>query len=731
MICSFLLTVSAESLFSTSSSTERKTWGFSLWRKVFETAPREMLPDTFTPQAMYWLVSSLKSSERFLQKSALRVAQILPTRFSAEDAAAPTQGLTGACVRALLRSVSYGDFDQITKTKTMRSLLEVDDPAVLQAIHLTLTSLLKAPAEGEDQAAALTRQKSIINLETKVLAARIPQVEQKGATNNDFGFEEKDLILDILELFVRELCISRTEELPKQSLHLVPVLLSEAQGLVKERLALSFEQVLKLGPVGCRIFQNVALEIRSLEQQKVPMAVVFEDEIQEMVEQAFTTLARLRTTFGKSASDNKTKSKSAKGSLPEQFPSFNDGLSLLFSLVLIQIYSGDSEAVQILQELLENHANFGEKEKRKSTSPDQLDSTDSIIEILLSLVSTPSKFMRRITAQVFEAFAPYITSNGLESLSRVLATKENVQGQQEMFQAEDVEMNDDVDSSFDPEGEELDSDVEVESVPDGDGPLSDAEDSDDASEDSDEGSDDEEEDEELAAFDAALASALGTRRLDQNDIADGADASDSSSDADMGDDEMMELDSKLAEVFRARKEQESKNKKKEAKDAKENVVNFKRRVLDLMDVYLKHQHPNPLAVDLILPLLTLARTTQTKQLAERSLEILQQFCSRCKGYNVPDLKTDTQRQHAVDVLKSIHQEAAKESSKAHSSLASLSSILVVKSLVKASSDNVKTVVEIYGSTRVQQLTGKKCHILPGFFTDWNNWCQTARENLAR
>jgi len=194
---------------------------------------------------------------------------------------------------------------------------------------------------------------------------------------------------------------------------------------------------------------------------------------------------------------------------------------------------------------------------------------------------------------------------------------------------------------------------------------------------------------------------------------------------------MMELDSKLAEVFRARNAQQSKNKKKDSKDAKENIVNFKNRVLDLMESYLKHQQQKSLTIDILLPLLRLARTTQTKQLADRACQIVQQFCSRCKGPNAPDLEDELQvQEHATSVLKSIHQEASLDTSKAHSNVTSLSSILVVKALLKVNPANVKEVVDIYAASRTRQLLEKKCRISPGFFSDWNNWCQTAREKLA-
>ncbi|EXJ85494.1 hypothetical protein A1O1_05858 [Capronia coronata CBS 617.96] len=720
-------TVVDKSLFSPSSSTERKAWGFAVWRKVFESAPQAVLQHTFTPQATRCFVNSLKSPERFLQRHAMRLSQIFHTRLSPSDLKRPSHGLTGACIKALLDSVSYGDFDQLTKSKTLQSVLDVNDPKVLEAAFLTLHALLllDSPPE-EDQKAVLMRQKTLIGLEFKIVATLLRRSEQKAKTDipvdpDDEGTELAKLILDGWAVEVTRPDLStKPESVFKASI------LPGAREFMKERLALAFEQALRLGRVGADIFHHAVLSIYQLEKKGKSEASMFEDDIRNIVQQGWHKLTSMPTTFTtskqhpvkKSAERERRKSGDvAKDSAVESFPTFADGLCLLYSLALFQIYLGETDAVEILQDLLQQQQ--------------QPDSIDAIVEIILSFSSKPSKFLRRISIEIFDAFAPHITAQGLESLCRVLETKENVEGQQEMFQAEDVVMEDG--TSPDSDSDEMDSDVEVESIAQEDaseGTSSSAESNDETADDESEEGEDDDEDEELAKFDAALASALGTRRLDQNDVAAASDSSDSS-DSDMDDDEMMELDSKLAEVFRARNEEQNKNKKKAAKDAKENVVNFKNRVLDLIESYLKHQQQNPLTVDLILPLLTLMRTTRTKQLADRTYAILQLFCSRAKGFiNVPDLSTESQVAHALDILRAVHVEAAKESSNVHSNAASQTSILLVKALVKANKSHVKDVVDIYASTRVKQLTDKRCHISPGLFTDWNNLCQAAREKLA-
>ncbi|KAJ9607320.1 DNA-directed DNA polymerase [Cladophialophora chaetospira] len=718
-------TVVDESLFATSSSAERRAWGFGLWRKVFETAPHEVLFHTFTTNALRRLADSLKSSEKPLQKSAQRVTQSIQSRLVASSSWQAAGEVAASYVRALLQSVSYADFDQITKSRTLQSLIDALNPAMLRRVNSALSESLAEMPRQEDRKDSLSLQKSLITLQWKIASSRLRHWEEaQWSDRSDIDEEDWALVAETFESWLREVCLSPTAKIPKDMAGFRPIFQPEAREITKERLNLGFEQALKLGLAGCQVMEHVLSHLRQLESHEIEMRATFEDDVQDIVQAAWLKLSPTQAGSKKTSKVVLSTTESSKGPGQAQFLSFSGALHLLYCLLLYQVYSEDTEAVQLLQEVLELDKRRSATQRKSKVADVEEESADAIMEILLSFASRPSKLLRRITVQIFDALAASLTSDGLAALCRVLETKENLQGQQEMFQVDDEDMLDGQASGTDSDVDELDSDVEVDSLSKS---AESEEDSDNASG-SEEPEEDSAEDEELAKFDAALAAALGTRTLNQHDLA--APSDDSSSDEDMDDDQMMELDSKLAEVFRARNEQQSKNKKKDTKEAKENVVNFKNRVLDLIESYFKHQQQRPLTIDLLLPMLKLARTTQTKQLADRSCNIVQQFCSRCKGPNVPELQDDFQKRHAIDVLKHLHKEASMESSNAQSNVTSLSSILVVKALVKADPAIVKEVVEVYAFSRIKQLTEKKSRILPGFFTDWNNWCQTAREKLA-
>jgi DNA polymerase phi len=138
----------------------------------------------------------------------------------------------------------------------------------------------------------------------------------------------------------------------------------------------------------------------------------------------------------------------------------------------------------------------------------------------------------------------------------------------------------------------------------------------------------------------------------------------------MTDSEMMALDSKLVEIFSQRKKEP--NKKQEQKDAKETIVNFKSRILDLLDIYVKKQAANPLSYGLLLPLLHLIRTTKTKPLAEKARDIITSFSKAAKKSTPTSVDVFSQ----IKLLKTIHLEASKDPSHGFARAASTSSLCI-------------------------------------------------------
>lgn len=78
----------------------------------------------------------------------------------------------------------------------------------------------------------------------------------------------------------------------------------------------------------------------------------------------------------------------------------------------------------MLDELEFCYAKFlGDKDKdnEKSEKGDVSDASDALVEILLSFASRSSRLFRRVSEQVFGAFADQVTADGLDSLISVCA----------------------------------------------------------------------------------------------------------------------------------------------------------------------------------------------------------------------------------------------------------------------------------------------------------------------
>jgi DNA polymerase phi len=648
--------------------------------KVVVDVPGKVLSIFFSKNAINCLTKVLRDDDRYLQRTGQRVLQNIHKRATAQP------GLASILLQGLLLATNFADFDKITKTKTIEKLLSQKDIKVQNDIASMLKRCLLHPSR-TDPADITKRRRSIIVLQAKLFPHCVSSLESIEAVSITTSAASHILESWIDVAFFKTNTTTIEEPFSDGS-----------RDFARMKLSTHLEQSLKAGESGKCLLREAILHVRRSEKEASAAPVVdFEPAVRSVIEQGWKRLERVPL-------NGSTKQSSSSASL-----------ALLYCLVLFQSYSGEAEAVEILEDLLAYHDELDAKQSTSGLGKTD-DQSDALIEILLSFASRPSKFLRRLTSTVFEGIAPSVTSKGLQSLLRVLATKESLEGQQEMFDAADEDANtDDEDESDASDVDMIDSDVEV--VSSSSKPSSDA-----VSDDSDsynEDAEDDSEDEELAAFDAKLAAALGTRKL-----TNGVEDDDDSSTSGMDDDQMMVLDEKLAEVFRARQQENSK--KREKKDAKENIVNFKNRVLDLIDVYLKVEYHASQSLELLLPLLILARKTKTKQLADRACLILNEFCKRCKGANVPSCNDTLE---GIELLLALHAEAGTGASNAHANAASHASILVVKSLVN-SGVKVGDVVDVYANTQKRMLTDKKCKIQAGLFTDWNNWCVSAREKFA-
>lgn len=332
---------------------------------------------------------------------------------------------------------------------------------------------------------------------------------------------------------------------------------------------------------------------------------------------------------------------------------------------------------------------------------------------------------RRIGEEAFSIFASAIGADGLRSLTDILDTEETLEGQKELFN----QVEDDAEQDQSSDESEDESDVEmIDGQPQNSGDdLPDASASDSSTSESGSGSDENDDDDsseddaELTQFNNLLALTLQTSKPNLN----GDDAEETSDESDMDDEQMMALDPHLSQIFRQRSKTTSKKKQRE--EAKQNVVQFKSRVLDLLAVYLEKQYSNPLILDMLLPMLRRTRANANKQTRDKAAKILKTFFDTRTKHKAP-LPKPEEVEAVWDILRGIHEEAKMGGgAKLHAEACSSASLYVVKVLVGLDKSNYAGVVDVYAGTQKVWFADKKSRLQPVLFTQFQNWCLNARQ----
>lgn len=620
----------------------------------------------FSKNLMRCLVNQSAKEDRYLHRAATKSLKIVEGIVESEPAT-----LLPILEELLGKNGAY-DFDQQTHQSTVEKILQhVTSDNVVEVLEF-----LRAPVVVVNEQDEVDKRRQVYAGYVFFMCVRRQSSEdESGEVQRD-----QDVVLK-----------TTLEELVKNSYsnsaNFSPELSDKTRQIFRNRLSSALAKLTKRHS-DYRFLCDAVVTVE-------PTAVKMSEDLEAERKAALKTLRKL------------TKQSQKEGS--ESSPSLS--LALLYAITILQLYDGDADALTTLEDLKQ----CAEKLKETDDAASSL-----LVEILLSMVSRQSPLMRQITQQVFEAFTPQLSADALEGLTEHLAAEENMKGQQALFDAEDEDMPDadqsgesgseDEDAEDDDEDEisELGSDIEFVTL---NGEEADA----DEDGDDDDEAKNEAKAKDIADLDVALAKVLGSHRLDQDNEAETSDG-----DSDMTDSEMMALDEKLVEVFKQRAQKT--NKTKEKKDARQMMVHFKHRVLDFLDIYLKKETHNPLAFELVLPLLGLIRTTQTKELSKKATDILSNFARVYKKGQKEAEGSAVDADKQIALLQKIHEEASLDSTHAFARAVSTTSLLVVSSLFSADKEHIERAAAVYTQTQVDWTLGRK-RIQPSFFTDWINWCQ--------
>lgn len=707
-----------ETMFAEKSSPERKYWGFDIFTLFLRNMDMPHLEHLFTPNLMRCLINQSAQSNRLLNKVSTKTLNTI-IEVSKNDISKVTPILS--CIIDESRGGCW-NFDPITKSKVTDALIGVlgyiEDPASINESQVSnlVTGIkdvlitkfnLAVSEQTQPENDTTNHKKSNDNVLKWVLDKLL--VLQRSTKR----FSPSSKVLDDIFKFLVQHAFFKSTEGNSVS--------GNTAKLAQDRLNSFLSEVISQKRKDHSWSLYCVKQIEKLEKDDdYELILELADELQTVKLECVTLLGKIKSLMKEGTDASK-----------EQQYCFE----LLFSMVLIQLYTGEAETVTVLEELKACY------EDTFNTNDAEVETSTVLTEIILSFVSRKSTLLKKLSTIVWESFLCMKGSDGaimvnedcFKLLFDVLESKENEEGQKSLFDEEEEY-----------EGEEEDEDEEEETT----GINDEAADDEDLEEE-----DEEELDEELnltAKVDKdttiKLAKALGiptqeSGEVKYEDLDSFGEDDDVQSDS-MDDEQMMAMDDELSRIFVERRNLLSANstnkKKAEMVQAKEQMILFKNRVLDLIESFSKVQPNSLYNLAFIKPIVNLVNLTHDKNLGVKAHKILKTRVSRARVsttefeqlYSTEE-EQNQYKQSLLDLVSWLQEQAGTYSSnQAHSLACGQSCIIVSKSLLALDSQFMPQIIAVYSENLTKWATDPKSRIQASMFFDFINWLGAKRSNQA-
>ncbi|RDX52694.1 hypothetical protein OH76DRAFT_1399938 [Lentinus brumalis] len=685
----FFRIVVDESLFASTSSPERKYWGFQVFQKALPRVSADDMPMLFTKNFMRSWINHLSNSDRYLHKAARQVVSDI------QNAVKSNPKIGFSLILQLTGVNGSRQFDKLTKTKTVESILtSMDDEGIQSYIEYLLKQVDEEPsasAEAEADVHALnTRRAWIIDqLSALIRNGAVPKSDAWIQTILDW-FTVHGLFIIAKKSEKGAIAALRSvpspafsEELRKNCRERLLACLADLTG--QTTIIKGDSKATKVAAVasdGRFWVSRVLATIEQLEKDTKHLRPLNEPEAEEVErrQKAREIISRL-----KDASEERREEAR--------------GVELLLAATLVHTYCADDNDADL--ETLENcldgasrlfpAENKKGKKGRKSMGEDKgkdkelPEPVDVLVDTVIGFLEKGTAYLRAAANQVFALLSGSVQ----ESTIDLILTQLERRDPEELMadEDEDVDMEDAEDNEDD-----------------------DAEDDESSSSSSSAGEEEEEEEEADEEADLELRRKI-EEALRVNGISAATGDSDDESEEDlMDDDQMLAIDDKLAAAFKARAAE--KGTRKDV-DAQREATHFKNRVLDLIDIFVRKQPTNPLVIRLIMPLVELIVATgpDEKQLSDKATGILRNRLGKSK-----DIPTSVAVEDAAKILEELHELARKASTSDVLTTLNQSSLYLAKVLLHA--DAVEPVQKAYRESLHDFVARKSSKLNTAFFDDF-------------
>ncbi|KAF8652685.1 hypothetical protein AX16_004190 [Volvariella volvacea WC 439] len=686
----FYRAVVDESLFSATSSPEKKYWGFQVFQKSLKRVDQSSIPMLFTRNFMRSWINHLSNPDRYLHKIAKQAVADVQAFVTSN----PHLGFT--LILQLTGVNGSKQFDKLTKTKTVENILSsMTADGIYEYINWLLQQVDESDPSDESDAQTINARRAWI-------------IEQFAALFRNGSIPKEDgwikTVLDWLIVHGLFQIKKKSSKSPFKALHSPPkpIFSDDLRLGCRTRLLTCIgdlttqtttvkngDKVLKATGVasdGEPWVSKVLTSISQLEADEKHVSLLVEHDEEEV--QLHAKASSLAFRLSKVSGEQRDVAQ---------------GIELLLNAIVLQQYcSGNDEEVDLgTLESCIDAANrmFPEKKSKKARKSDakkaegQEDApepVDVLVDIIIGFLEKSTSYFRNLANQAF----PLISSSVQGS------TVDLILSQLERRKPSELAADSDVD--------------EDEMVIDEDGEEEDEEQHDSSDEDSDESegtSIDEDDDSKDEPVDLELR-----KKIEEALRINGAAAlSDESDEELMDDDQMMAIDEQIASAFRARATE-----KRAGKDtnAQREATHFKNRVLDLVDIFLHKQPTSNHVVRFVIPLVELIAGTSSdeRQLSDKAKGILRSRIGKAKEMPVKGLT----KEGVTEISNTIHIRARKVHSPELLPILSQCSIFLSKILYSLGGEG--SVIDQYRESLTDYLTRKNSALNTQFFLDFARRC---------
>lgn len=375
-------------MFALSSSKERKHRGFLLVQRFILSAPANNISTILGKNCIRCLANQHAQEERYLHSIAGRTLRTLQDRVRSEPRAVLPM------LQSIIKLHGYANFDHLTKGKTLENLFRCVPLELLKDVVKNLALVLVSPGTGEAKLASSKRQILADYLLMIVRSLPVPSSE-------DMLKLHRDAVGSILRLLVRlayfDLYISPDDGTVSKP---EPSITQDNRQTFRSRILSCLGHLVSKDPDPAYHPYEVVLDIQGRSATDHKPLFKADEEVRRCIERSWKALLKIHSKVeSKGRADTPT----------------HNALELLFSLTIIQAYSGEPDAVNILEELQGCYKSL----LKGKPAAKQDSGSSALMDIILSLISKPSLLFRRLSQQVFTSFAPRIGEDDLGSMIRV------------------------------------------------------------------------------------------------------------------------------------------------------------------------------------------------------------------------------------------------------------------------------------------------------------------------